>query len=148
MTMKGEDLFELQDKQNIDYNKKLAKKPDFKEIVYKILDKKYNNLKERCRVQDYSVPRLETIENVFNDFIKENDFRCYYCEMTMLYFSAEYRKNETSPEKEQDFIKEGVEISAEQKSINIKKQQAAKKLNISLAELDRRLKLIKKGNIS
>jgi len=61
---------------------------------------------------------------------------------------AEYGKNEASPEKEQDFIEESVEISAEQKSMNIKKQQAAKKLNISLAELDRRLELIKKGNIS
>ena len=60
---------------------------------------------------------------------------------------AEYGENEVSPEKEQDFIEESVEISAEQKSMNIKKQQAAKKLNISLAELDRRLKLIKKGNI-
>ena len=61
---------------------------------------------------------------------------------------AEYGKNEASPEKEQDFIEESEEISAEQKSMNIKKQQAAKKLNISLVELDRRLKLIKKGNIS
>ena len=58
---------------------------------------------------------------------------------------AEYGKNEASPEKEQDFIEESVEISAEQKSMNIKKQQAAKKLNISLAELDRRLELIKKA---
>ena len=61
---------------------------------------------------------------------------------------AEYGKNEVSPEKEQDFIEESVEISAEQKSMNIKKQHAAKKLNISLVELERRLKLIKKGNIS
>jgi hypothetical protein len=62
--------------------------------------------------------------------------------------ASEHGKNQIPREKEEDFNKKDLEISAKQKSIYNKKLHAAKKLNISLIELDRRLELIKKGNIS
>ncbi|MDC1498547.1 hypothetical protein N8390_05290 [Amylibacter sp.] len=62
--------------------------------------------------------------------------------------AAEFNRNKISLEREQDFDKEGVKNLTNQKSINNQKLHAAKKLNISLIELDRRLELIKKGSVS
>lgn len=97
MSFEDSEIFKLYDKQNIEHNKKLKRKSDFNDIIKDILNSKFENIKERCKANDENIPRLETIENVYEE-VEERGMKCCYCGITMVH----YVDSPTSYEREKD----------------------------------------------
>jgi 5-methylcytosine-specific restriction endonuclease McrA len=88
MTFEKSEVFILYDKQNKEYNRKLLKQSDFNKIISSIIESKFDSLKDRCKASDESIPRLDTIQNSFDEVV-ENNMKCCYCGITMIYYINE-----------------------------------------------------------
>lgn len=103
MDFSNSELFKLYDKQNKTHNTKLTKKSDFNEIINNILNSKFENLRDRCKINDENAPLLKTIENSFEEVV-EREMKCCYCGITMVYFVDAKNSHEQERDEKYRFI--------------------------------------------